>query len=84
VRLGKHGDKRRADQARRLLGWIACALTPPTVEEAQQALVVDPGNRDQIFRMVAKLDVVDVVDVLGPIVEITDTCIHFIHFAAKD
>jgi hypothetical protein len=40
-----------------------------------------PGNRDQVFNMVAKLDA---VEVLGPIVETVDTYIRFVHFTAKE
>ncbi|KAH9217331.1 hypothetical protein DL95DRAFT_494393 [Leptodontidium sp. 2 PMI_412] len=81
LRLGDHKDKRRSEQARRLLGWVACTSTPLTVEDAQQALVVRRGDRDQIFNIVAKLDV---VEVLGPIVETVDTYIRFVHFTAKE
>ncbi|KUJ17014.1 uncharacterized protein LY89DRAFT_69875 [Mollisia scopiformis] len=81
VRLGDHKDKRKSEQARRLLGWVACTSTPLTIEDAQQALVVRPGNRDQVFDIVAKLDV---IEVLGPIVETVDTYIRFVHFTAKE
>ncbi|KAI0415692.1 hypothetical protein F5X98DRAFT_388586 [Xylaria grammica] len=75
VRLGEHKDKRRAEQARKLLGWIACTSVPITPEEAQQALLVRPDDRDQVFNIVAGLNV---VEILGPIVEIVDTYIQYI------
>ncbi|KAK5633496.1 hypothetical protein RRF57_009210 [Xylaria bambusicola] len=52
-----------------------------TIEEAQQALLVRPNDRNQVFNIVAKLDV---VEILGPIVEIVDTYIRFVHFTAKE
>ncbi|GAW19567.1 hypothetical protein ANO14919_090550 [Xylariales sp. No.14919] len=81
VRLGEHKDKRRAEQARKLLGWIACTSVPITPEEAQQALLVRPDDRDQVFNIVAGLNVVEII---GPIVEIVDTYIQFVHFTAKE
>ncbi|KAF3059730.1 hypothetical protein GL218_04847 [Daldinia childiae] len=81
VRLESHNDKRRAEKARMLLGWVACSTAPITVEEAHQALVVIPGNRDQVFEMVSKLDA---VELLGPIVETVDNYIRFVHFTAKE
>ena len=81
MRLGEHKDKRRAERARRLLGWIACTSAPMTIEEAQQALLVRPNDRDQVYNIVAKLDV---IEMLGPIVEIVDTYIRFVHFTAKE
>ncbi|KAI0383445.1 hypothetical protein F5Y04DRAFT_269771 [Hypomontagnella monticulosa] len=81
MRLGSHEDKRRTEKAWRLLGWVACSTAPITVEEAHQALVIAPGNREQVFDMVAKLDV---VELLGPIVETVDTYIRFVHFTAKE
>ncbi|KAI1383676.1 uncharacterized protein F4822DRAFT_84758 [Hypoxylon trugodes] len=80
-RLGRHADIRMTENARRLLGWIACSSVLITVEEAHQALVVRPDHRDQVFYMVAKLDV---IELLGPIVEIVDNNIRFVHFTAKE
>ncbi|KAF3764537.1 hypothetical protein M406DRAFT_330871 [Cryphonectria parasitica EP155] len=81
VRLGKQKDRRMVEQTRRLLGWIACSPSPLTIEEAHQALVVRPDDRNQVFNMVAKLDV---VEFLGPIVETADGYIRFVHFTAKE
>ncbi|KAI0442354.1 hypothetical protein F4803DRAFT_519717 [Xylaria telfairii] len=81
MRLVEHKDKRRATEAQRLLGWIACTPTPITIHEAHQALLVRPDDRDQVFNIVSKLDV---VEILGPIVETVDTYIRFVHFTAKE
>ncbi|KAI1737673.1 hypothetical protein F4680DRAFT_203534 [Xylaria scruposa] len=81
VRLGEHKDKPTAEQARRLLGWIACTPNLITIEEAQQALLVRRGDKDQVFNIVAKLSV---IEFLGPIVEVVDTYIRFVHFTAKE
>lgn len=77
-----HGkDKCDVEKGRRLLGWVACAPSPLTVDEAGQALALQPGNRDQVFQPVMKLDA---VKLLGPIVETVDGYIRFVHFTAKE
>lgn len=81
MRLKNGKNKRAAEKALRLLGWIACTPTPLAVEEAWQALGLDPANRDQVYHMFAKLDA---VKELGPIVETVDGYIHFVHFTAKE
>jgi len=63
------------------LGWIACTSASITVEEAEQALVVQPDDRDQEYTMIAKLDI---IAVLGPIVETVENYIRFVHFTAKE
>lgn len=80
-RLVQIKDKKEATRARRLLGWIASSPHPISIEGAQQAVFVVPQNRDQIFDIVSKLDV---VKMLGPIVETVDNYIHFVHFTAKE
>ncbi|KAI1179910.1 hypothetical protein F4777DRAFT_404413 [Nemania sp. FL0916] len=80
-RIGQHGGKQNAEKARRLLGWIACSPVAITVEEAQQALVVQSNNRDQVYYAINRLDP---LKLLGPIVETADNCIRFVHFTAKE
>ncbi|KAF7527346.1 hypothetical protein G7054_g10484 [Neopestalotiopsis clavispora] len=80
-RLWQIQDNEMAKRARRLLGWIASSPQPMSIEEAQQALVVNPQERNQVFNIIAKLNV---VAMLGPIVETVDSYIHFVHFTAKE
>lgn len=80
-RLDKHSNKTHTDKAKRLLGWIACSLIPLTVEEAQQALTIEPRNPEQTYFAWAKLDP---VELLGPIVETAGGHIQFVHFTAKE
>lgn len=81
LRLDKHGSKIHAERAKRLLGWIACSVIPLTVDEAQQALAIEPQNSQQTYSMFAKLDP---VELLGPIVETVGGYIRFVHFTAKE
>lgn len=81
LRLEKHRSKVHAEKAKRLLGWIACSSVPLTVEEAQQALMVDSRNPQQTYVLLGKLDP---VELLGPIVENSGGYIRFVHFTAKE
>ncbi|KAI1119111.1 hypothetical protein F5Y14DRAFT_396498 [Nemania sp. NC0429] len=82
VRIGER-DKvmGMAGQAGRLLGWIACTPHLITPREAQQALRVRPGDQKQVFEVPKEYDV---IDLLGPIVEVVDGGIRFVHFTAKE
>lgn len=81
MRLGNCKDKRKAEKAQRLLGWIACTPSPLTVEEAGQALALNHNDHHQVYRVMTKLDA---VKELGPIVETYDGYIRFVHFTAKE
>lgn len=81
MRLGNGKDKRKAEKAQRLLGWVACTPSPLTIEEAGQALALNQSNRDQVYHVMTKLDA---VKELGPIVETYDGYIRFVHFTAKE
>lgn len=81
LRLDRHKNRSLAEKAKRLLGWISCSLVPLTVEEAQQALAVEPQNLEQTYFAWAKLDP---VELLGPIVETASGYIRFVHFTAKE
>lgn len=52
-----------------------------TIEEAQQALLVRPGDQNQVFNIVGNLNI---IEILGPIVEVVDSEIRFVHFTAKE
>ncbi|KAK1999388.1 NACHT domain protein [Colletotrichum falcatum] len=69
------------NKARRVLGWIGCAPTPLTRREVEHALLVVSEDKDGDVRFVS---VLDVVRVCGPIVEVVDDYVHFVHFTAKE
>ncbi|KAK2017314.1 hypothetical protein LZ32DRAFT_576756 [Colletotrichum eremochloae] len=69
------------NKARKVLGWIGCAPTPLTRREIEHALLVNSEDTDGDVRFVS---VLDVVRLCGPIVEVVDDYVHFVHFTAKE
>ncbi len=67
------------DKARKLLGWVACAPTPMTVREIQQAVSIRPGGQVATFVVDAQIE-----KICGPIVEVVDDCVQFVHFTVKE
>ncbi|OTA59127.1 hypothetical protein K449DRAFT_466839 [Hypoxylon sp. EC38] len=66
---------------RTILQWVACAQRPLREEEMLQILAVQPGQEDftdgcRVFRDIRKL--------CGPIIEINEGNIRFVHFSAKE
>jgi hypothetical protein len=67
--------------ARKIMEWIGCANFPPKVEELLQALAITPGQKDflkgrKVFR--------DILKLCGPIIEIENDVVQFVHFTAKE
>lgn len=52
-----------------------------TLKEIEQALLVDPGNPLKQPRVQA---MVDVVRVCGPIVDVVDGYVQFVHFTVRE
>ncbi|KAK2612783.1 hypothetical protein QQS21_001235 [Conoideocrella luteorostrata] len=67
-------------KCRSLLGWISCSPTPMTIQELEQALVVS-SNPDDGFRVSSSLNV---VRLCGPIVEVVDNYVQFVHFTVQE
>ncbi|OBR03043.1 Nacht domain protein [Colletotrichum higginsianum IMI 349063] len=68
-------------KARRILGWVCCAPSPLTRREIEHALIVNSGDIEGEARVVS---VLDVVRVCGPMVEVVDDYVQFVHFTAKE
>ncbi|KAK3297275.1 uncharacterized protein B0H64DRAFT_391813 [Chaetomium fimeti] len=66
---------------RRVLMWIACATRPLREEELLQVLVIDIGEND--FTRGRK-EYRDVRRDCGPIIEVLDGAVRFVHFSAKE
>ncbi|KAI5456910.1 hypothetical protein BGZ63DRAFT_434144 [Mariannaea sp. PMI_226] len=81
MRINSSTDKSLKNKARKILGWVGCAPSPMTRRELEQALVVNPVQADQQPRVVSKLDV---VNICGPIVEVVDEYVQFVHFTVKE
>jgi hypothetical protein len=69
------------DKALKLLGWIGSSLTPLTIQEIEQALIVRMNDIDGDLKVIARLNP---VQVCGPILEIVDDYVQFVHFTVKE
>lgn len=68
------------EKARRILGWVGCSPMPLTIQELQQALSIRVGDSSQIPQGYSTLNL---VLLCGPVVELVDDEVHFVHFTAK-
>ena len=69
------------DKARKLLGWIGCSPMPLMIQEMEQALTVSPDDMEGNVRVLANLDI---KKICGPIVEVVDDYVQFVHFTVKE
>jgi hypothetical protein len=69
------------DKARKILGWIGCAPMPLTIQEIEQALTVTTEDIEGNARVVASLPI---NQICGPIVEVVDDYVQFVHFTVKE
>ena len=69
------------DKARKLLGWIGSSPTPLTVQEIEQALLVRLDDVDGDVRVIGRLNP---VQICGPILEVVDDYVQFVHFTVKE
>jgi hypothetical protein len=71
----------RKEKTRKLLGWIACSPTPLTVRELQYGLSIKADDSEGRIRRLADLNV---EKLCGPIVEVVDDYVQFVHFTVKE
>ncbi|ETS84159.1 hypothetical protein PFICI_02184 [Pestalotiopsis fici W106-1] len=69
------------EKARNLLGWIACSPVAMRVQEIQQALSINLADRDGYSQPFGRLDV---RRLCGPIVDVADDYVQFVHFTVKE
>lgn len=69
------------DKARSVLGWVGCAPTPLTIEEIQHVLPIRPGDLEPSKPVSAKPNL---NHLCGPIVEIVEDRVEFVHFTVKE
>jgi hypothetical protein len=69
------------DKARKLLGWIGSSPTPLTIQEIEKALTIRMGDLDGDVKVIARLNP---VRVCGPILEVVDDYVQFVHFTVKE
>jgi len=69
------------EKARKLLGWIGSSPVPLTIYEMEQALTVNPEDIEGKASVVSKLNV---VEICGPIVEVVEDYVQFVHFTVQE
>ncbi|KAK6074241.1 NACHT domain protein [Seiridium cupressi] len=71
-------------KCRRVLGWLACAPTPLTISEMEQALSMG-ADSDRILDNVPQLmGKVNFIQLCGPIVEAVGEQLQFVHFTVPE
>lgn len=80
-RINKLKSPALKEKARKLLGWIGSSLTPLTIQEIEQAMIVKMGDMDGDAVVIARLNP---VLICGPILEVVDDYVQFVHFTAKE
>ncbi|PVH83873.1 hypothetical protein DL98DRAFT_486212 [Cadophora sp. DSE1049] len=72
---------RTRDKALKILGWIGSSPTPLTIQEIEQMSVIRMDDSDGNFRVIARLNP---TRVCGPILEVVDDYVQFVHFTVKE
>ncbi|KAF4962504.1 hypothetical protein FSARC_9427 [Fusarium sarcochroum] len=79
--INSYRDPTRKNIARLILGWVGCAPSSLTTQEIEQALIVNP---DQPNKQSGVVSMTSVVQVCGPIVEVVDGYVQFVHFTVRE
>ena len=69
------------EKALKIIKWVGCAPTPMTTIELGQALLVRPSDEEAVRKSVST---VDFPRICGPIVEVVDDYVQFVHFTVKE
>ncbi|KAG5768598.1 hypothetical protein H9Q72_003910 [Fusarium xylarioides] len=79
--INSSSDPKRRTLARSILGWVGCAPSPMTLKEMEQALLIDPKFPSKVPTVQAT---VDVVKICGPIIDVVDGYVQFVHFTVRE
>jgi hypothetical protein len=69
------------EKARKILGWIGSTPKPLTVHEIEQALRVSLEGIKGNARVYSELDI---IKICGPIVEVVEDHVQFVHFTVQE
>ncbi|WKT45256.1 NACHT nucleoside triphosphatase [Fusarium oxysporum f. sp. vasinfectum] len=79
--INASAEPQRKKLARLILGWVGCAPSPMTLKEIEQALIVDREHPSKQPRVQAEIDP---IHVCGPIVDVVDGYVQFVHFTVRE
>ncbi|KAK7976663.1 Short chain dehydrogenase sol3 [Apiospora arundinis] len=68
-------------KARQILGWVACSPTPISTQELIHALAINMNHPEKRLELVGSFDF---VRLCGPIIEVNDNYVQFVHFTVKE
>jgi hypothetical protein len=80
-RINRLDPPEAREKARTIIGWIGVSPTPLTIYELEQALVVHTQSVSDRGIVSSKLQL---VNLCGPIVEIVDGYLQFVHFTVQE
>jgi hypothetical protein len=70
-------------KALQIIGWIGSTPTPLATYELEQALLVSHENAGSGIQSVSRFGIY-ILKLCGPIVEIVDEYVQFVHFTVKE
>ncbi|KAL2672527.1 hypothetical protein Neosp_013239 [[Neocosmospora] mangrovei] len=82
-RINKLRPQLRA-KCRKILGWIGSAPVPLTALEMEQALSIDSNLEEELSGPPQLFTNVSFVQMCGPIIEVVDEKLQFVHFTVHD
>lgn len=75
---------RPRQQCKKILGWIGCAPTPLSTLEMEQAISITQDPKDETDDAPNKFFGPNFVRLCGPIVEVMDEKLVFVHFTVQE
>jgi hypothetical protein len=69
------------EKARKLIGWIGCSPISLTIQELEQAVTVTTQGVKGNGLVLSRLDI---ARICGPVVEIVNDYVQFVHFTVQE
>lgn len=73
--------------SKRILAYVACSPVPITVREMEQFLLLEPGNLepDKLYSEFPRVRApMNVLQHCGPLVDVVEDELQFVHFTVKE
>lgn len=72
------------DKCRKILGWIGCSPVPISTVEMDQVLSIIPEQKQNSETTLPDYISTDYVQICGPIIEVVDGKLQFVHFTVHE
>lgn len=80
-RIDEHSSQITKKQAKRILAWVGCSKIPMRKQEIEAALSI--RDEDTAFPKNRRLSL-NIPGICGPIIEIRNEVVQFVHFTARE